>query len=216
MREATPLRITFEAAIAQLQGCGPGSLIAVDGLPCSGKSTLAERLQELTGMERIGIDEFMLPEKDWPAGNKPAFPFEYMRYVAFVSAVKSLAKDGTCSFHPFDWGTLSISQEPRTVTRLKPVIIEGVSSLNPTLCDLYDIRVFVDSDRTTALQCAIDRGLGHWQTQWRELFMPSADLYMLTEPLTRAHITVAGRGASELEQRSHNKTMQPTCEDARG
>ncbi len=68
--------------------------------------------------------------------------------------------------------------------------------LNPCLCPLYDVRVFVESDRTSTLQTAIDRGVGEWETEWRELFLPSADLYMLTEPQNRADLLVAGRGTS--------------------
>jgi|SoiMetStandDraft_5_1073268.scaffolds.fasta_scaffold197137_1 hypothetical protein len=62
-------------------------------------------------------------------------------------------------------------------------------------CSRYDLRVFVESDRTSTLQTAIDRGLGGWETEWRELFLPSVDLYMSTEAEDRADILVGGRGA---------------------
>lgn len=189
-----PERVTIEAAIAQIKSCQP-SLIAIDGLPCSGKTTLAELLQRRLEVDYVGLDEFILPEQDWVSRNKPTFPFEFIRYEEFVSAIRSLATIGECSFYPFDFDTLIISQQSRTVTVAKPVVIEGVSSLNPTLCPLYDIRIFVDSDRTTTLQAAIQRGVGHWETEWRELFLPSVDLYMLTEPQNRADLIVAGRGA---------------------
>jgi hypothetical protein len=47
----------------------------------------------------------------------------------------------------------------------------------------------VESDRLSTLQTAIDRGLGGWETEWRELFLPSVDLYMSTEPEDRADIS---------------------------
>jgi uridine kinase len=157
---------------------------------------MAERLGQRIEVECVHLDEFVLPERDWPSKNRPAFPFEYIRYEVFLKAVETLARVGKCSFHPFDWNSLTISHRLRTVTLTKPVVIEGVSSLNPCLCPLYDLRVFVDSDRTSTLQTAIDRGVGAWETEWRELFLPSADLYMLTEPQNRADLLVAGRGTS--------------------
>jgi hypothetical protein len=105
-----------------------------------------------------------------------------------------LATVGECSFHPFDWDSFTISHRLRTVTLTKSVVIEGVSSLNSRLCPLYDFRVFVESDRTSTLQTAIDRGVGAWETEWRELFLPSVDLYMLTGPQNRADVLVAARG----------------------
>src|SRR6266498_1175772 len=67
------------------------------------------------------------PERDWPSKNRPAFPFEYIRYEAFLRAVETLARVGECSFHPFDWNSFTISHRLRAVTLTKPVVIEGVS-----------------------------------------------------------------------------------------
>ena len=75
-----------------------------------------------------------------------------------------------------------------------PVIIEGVSSLNVHVCYLYGLKIFVESDRKTTLEAAIRRGHGKWDKEWRELFMPSADLYMRTDPERRADLIIPGRG----------------------
>src|SRR5262245_24052668 len=135
--------ITMEKAIARLERLRAGSLLAVDGLPCSGKSTLVERLRERIRIESLQLDEFVLPEKDWPGRMKPAFPFEYIRYDEFLKSVEALASTGECSFRPFDWNSLSISDKMRTVTVKKPVVVEGVSALNPALHSCYTIGIFV-------------------------------------------------------------------------
>jgi hypothetical protein len=88
----------------------------------------------------------------------------------------------------------SISEHRRTVRLTKPIVIEGVSSLNPALCDLYGLKIFVESDRKTSLQTALRRGVGAWEREWRELFLPSADIYMQTGPERRADFLVPGRG----------------------
>jgi uridine kinase len=180
----------------RIERCSRLSLIAIDGLPCSGKSTMVERLRQRLEVECVHLDEFVLPERDWPSRNRPAFPFEYIRYEMFLRTVEALATVGECSYYPFDWNSLTISETSRTVTLTKPVVIEGVSSLNSRLCPFYDLRVFVESDRQSTLQTAIDRGVGACETEWRELFLPSVDLYMLTEPWNRADLLISGRGAS--------------------
>lgn len=189
-----PKQLTLEAAITQIERCSQLSLIAIDGLPCSGKSTMANRLARRFDFECIYLDEFVLPQKDWPPKIKPAFPFEYIRYQEFIRTVETLTRAGECAFYPFDWNSYTISETLRTVTLTKSVVIEGVSSLNPKLCPLYDLRIFVESDRMSTLQTAIDRGVGGWETEWRELFLPSVDLYMSTEPENRADVLVGGRG----------------------
>jgi uridine kinase len=187
-------RLTMDAAVEHVTRLAP-SLIAIDGLPCSGKSTMAKRLSERPGGDCIELDDFVLPQRDWPMVIRPAFPFPYIRYAAFVEAVQALSRVGVCSFRPFDWNSWEISRELRTVTREAPVIVEGVSSLNPMLCPLFDVRVFVESDRSTILQTATQRGVGPWEREWADLFLPSVDLYMATEPQKRADVLVLGRAA---------------------
>ena len=69
-----------------------------------------------------------------------------------------------------------------------------MSALNPALCDLYGLKIFVESDRSTVFQAALRRGDGAWEREWRELFLPSVDIYMLTHPERRADLLVPGRG----------------------
>ena len=186
----------MEAAIDRIGQSAP-SLIAIDGLPCSGKSAMAEHLVQRLRGNSIQLDDFVLPERDWPKPMKAAFPFEYIRYAEFLEAVQTLATAGRCSFNPFDWSSYQISRQHRTVTRETPVIVEGVSALNPLLSALFDVRVFVESDRSTTLEAAMQRGIGRWEREWREVFLPSSDLYMATEPQRRATLLVIGRGASK-------------------
>jgi len=170
------------------------ALIAIDGLPCSGKGTLVAKLKQRVDLDCIELDDFVLPEEHWPSRDQPAFPFQFIRYDAFVDSVKTLAATGRCSYQPFDWNTLSTSEDRREVRLTKPIVIEGVSALNPALCDLYGLKIFVESDRSTVFQAALRRGDGAWEREWRELFLPSVDIYMLTRPERRADVLVPGRG----------------------
>lgn len=188
----------FEDIVRRIDLLTSPALIAIDGLPCSGKSTLAERLERHFGIESVYLEDFVLPASAWPRPLKPAFPFEYMRYAEFVGTVKALACSGVGSYAPFDWSKLDIAETTRTVRLDKPVIIEGVSALNPVLAPLYGLCLFVESDRSTTFQAALDRGVGDWVDEWQTLFLPSADLYMRTDPKSRADMIFAGRGAENM------------------
>lgn len=189
-------RLATAAVIARIGQLAPPCLIGIDGLPCSGKTTLVAAIEQARDVDCIYLDEFVLPESDWPSHDRPAFPFEYIRYAEFIAAVQTLAATGTCRFAPYDWASGSASAVERIVTLDKPVIVEGVSALVDDLAGLYDLRIFVDSDRASVLPVALARGAGKWAEEWAELFLPSADLYMQTDPAGRADIIVPGRRAA--------------------
>jgi len=186
--------VTVEEAIERLAQRPDPPLVAVDGLPCSGKSTLADALVARHGYNCLALDDFVRPEDEWRLRARPAFPFEYIRYDEFVHTVRTLASTGECAYAPFDWETLTVSRQLRSVTLATPVIVDGVSSLHPTLSPMYGLRLFLASDRATVLETADKRGAGMWSGYWRTLFLPSADRYMDTRPEERADLIVVGRG----------------------
>jgi uridine kinase len=179
-------------------------VIAIDGLPCAGKTTLACRLQQIYGFEILHVDEFLLAEADW-LNRRPGFPFPYLRYDEFLAAVTSLAETGACEYYPFDWETLAISAQPRRITTQRPVIVEGISALVPVLTRYYGLKIFVRSERDSVLKVAKARNFGLWAKEWRKLFIPSADMYMMTHPEERADIVVPGRGISSDGDRAFLK-----------
>jgi uridine kinase len=119
------IRVGPEDVVKRLGQVPRPSLIAIDGLPCSGKSTGAEAIQAAHGFACVYLDGFVRAEAEWPATRKPAFPFEFIRYDEFVQAVRALKVTGQCTYAPFDWQTLSIATVTRTVTLATPVIVEA-------------------------------------------------------------------------------------------
>jgi uridine kinase len=74
-----PKRASVEKAVTRVaQGVQP-PLIAIDGLPCSGKGTLVAKLKERVDLDCIELDDFVLPEEHWRSLNQPAFPFQFIR-----------------------------------------------------------------------------------------------------------------------------------------
>src|SRR5262245_44687240 len=146
--------LSFDEAVAIVgRGVTP-PLIAIDGLSVSGKSTLADRICTQLGFDCIALDDFVLPESQWPSRRRPAFPFEYIRYGEFLDAIRSLAATGSCRYRPYDWERGGLTIAEREVTMDRGVVVEGVSTLNPDVAQLYGLRIFVESDAATVLEAS--------------------------------------------------------------
>jgi uridine kinase len=192
--------IDFEAALAMLRD-RPQGLVAIDGLPVSGKSTLAQRLENELGAVTVYLDDFVRPEAEWRGVVKPAFPFPYFRYDEFLAAVTALVRGETARYRRYDWAAGKLAEDWCEIRPEGLVVVEGVSALHPMLAPLYHLRFWVESDAETTLAASLARGVGDWEGEWRDLFMPSVALYLATDPRTRADHLVAGRGASAQTQR---------------
>jgi uridine kinase len=169
-------------------------LIAIDGLPCSGKSTLADRLAVDLGLAIVGLDDFYLPEPLWPRDIAPGFPFPFLRAAQFREALQALKRDGRCSYLPYDGHSGRISGTARELHRRGPVIVEGCSVLDPGMEQVYDLRLYVTSDRASVMEARQQHGDDPDARNWEHLFLPSLDLYMATLPELRADIVIPGRG----------------------
>ena len=189
------IRLTMGEAIERLAALPARLLVGIDGLPCSGKSTLVDQVAARSTIASLSLDDFVLPRTVWPADIRPAFPFAYVRHAEFFAAVRELHETGSATITPFDWDRYRLGTPHRLERGNRALFVEGVSALAAELVSVYDLKVFVESDRTTVLAAARARGLGPWADEWPTLFLPSADLYMATQPQARADWIVAGRGA---------------------
>ena len=178
---------------------GAGSLAEADrrGRPAAlGEiDSLASSLADRFNWAVLEFDDLYLPSDGWPPDIEPAFPFPFFRLDEFRQAVRSLHELGKCCWRPIDWPTLTVKADPAYIEDGRPVIIEGCSVLDPALVDLYDVRLFVESDRSTLVKAQKARdGENVLSEDWARLFLPSVDLYMRTRPDKRADFVVAGRG----------------------
>ena len=192
--------LTFNEVVALVGSRPKPLLVAIDGLPLSGKTTLALRLIKELGAECLGLDDLVRPETEWPSRDKPSFPFDFVRYDEFVDAVRSLAHNRCCSFHPYNWETGHIEDLPKVVRGDDIALVEGVSALHPDLAPLYDLRVWIESDTETTLAASFERGVGSWAHEWEFMFLPSVELYPQTNPKARADVVALGREAHRNEQ----------------
>jgi hypothetical protein len=112
-----PKHTTLEGIITLIESGVRPPLIAIDGLPCSGKSTIVDRLRDHIKLDCIYLDDFVLPEREWPSGIGPAFPFAYIRYDEFLDAVQTLALELFCARQPWPLGVNAGIRCRRGVTR---------------------------------------------------------------------------------------------------
>ncbi|GHA10259.1 hypothetical protein GCM10007989_00460 [Devosia pacifica] len=180
-----------------LGACSSARFIAIDGLPVSGKSTFADLIVDSYDAQVILLDDFVRPERQWRGHVRPAFPFPYIRYDEFLEAVSVVQRGGACSYKAYDWRTGEVEPDARTVTSMRPVIVEGVSALHQDLAPFYDVRFWVESDASSVLEASLQRGTAGWEKEWRELFLPSVALYLESDPKGRADYVVRGRGYTD-------------------
>lgn len=194
---ATEKHLGFQDVI-ELVAARRGSpcLVAIDGLPLSGKSTLATEIEGALGIPPVGIDGFFLPRDLWPPHIGPALPFPFFRMEAFFSFVRELADTGRASYFPYDWEHRRITTAATSVDMASgPLVIEGCSVLAPETANLFALSFFVDSDGGSILRARRARDGSVDEDDWTRLFLPSVECYMRTSPADRAMHIVAGRGA---------------------
>src|SRR5262245_30407810 len=54
-------------------------LVAIDGLPLAGNTTLADRLATAIRGACVFLDDFIKPEREWRWRDRPSFPFDFIR-----------------------------------------------------------------------------------------------------------------------------------------
>ncbi len=125
-----------------------GSLnIAIEGGSASGKTTLGWLLTEIYDCNLFHMDDFFLqPHQRTPERfAQPGGNVDYERFSEEVSA-------GIVSKKPFDYRVFDCSEmalgetvhvEPKSLN-----VTEGAYSLHPALRDIYDLRIFLDSNPT--------------------------------------------------------------------
>lgn len=167
--------------------------IGIDGRPGSGKTTLVAQLERALKTQTIYLDEFFIPQREWPPDQSPRFPFFYFRYEEFVNGIKALANGKPFTYHAYDGQTDAQSATSTTIQPKGIIIVEGVSALNAELAPLYHTKIWVESDRTTELAALKKREQGKNWDIWHNVYLPSIEIYCLQKPWERANIIYQGR-----------------------
>lgn len=128
-------------------------IIGIAGGAGSGKSTISEKLKSINGENKVQIIEQNSFVKDFSSMNfderqklnfehPDSFDFDYL-----VRILKDLALGNDVSIPSFDFVTLERTDNFQTITPKDIIVVEGSLILyEKKLRDLFDIKVFIDTD----------------------------------------------------------------------
>jgi uridine kinase len=128
-------------------------IIGVAGGTCSGKTTVSERLAELTGDEHLALiklDSYYVDGRDQPFevratmnyDHPDAFDFELLN-----DHIAALLSGAPVAVPIYDYTEHCRTDEVRIVRPAQIVVIEGILVLyEPTLRERFDLKVYVDTD----------------------------------------------------------------------
>lgn len=128
-------------------------IIGIAGGAGSGKSTISEKLKSINGENKVQIIEQNSFVKDFSSMNfderkklnfehPDSFDFDYL-----VRILKDLALGNDVSIPSFDFVALERTDDFQTITPKDIIIVEGSLILyEKKLRDLFDIKVFIDTD----------------------------------------------------------------------
>lgn len=123
-------------------------IVGIDGKCGSGKSTIAEILNDVFGCDVIYMDDFFLPP-ELRTENRLTEVGGNIHYERFIDEVavklKNLNSEKPFNYRVFDCsimnynGTRTIQSRPQDI-----IIVEGSYSLHPKYSSIYSIKVFVN------------------------------------------------------------------------
>jgi uridine kinase len=143
--------------------------IAVDGIDCAGKTTLADELGRLLQASRVSIDEFLRPAHERHA--------------------RELSGEG----YYRDSHDLERFRVAVTAAR-RPVVVDGVFLQRPELDDLWDLRIWIEISFEHALERALARDallMRDVRDRYERRYFPGQRLYLSeVDPRANADIVV--------------------------
>lgn len=167
-------RIVFEK-IEELISTKKRIVIAIDGMCASGKTTLANEIQEQFGGTVISADSFFLPfEMRTPQRlNEAGGNFHRERF--FAEVISNLKKN-EFEYGVFDCAVGDITKTI-SVNEHRLLIIEGSYCMHPWLNADYDLKIFTLTDEKTQLKRIEKRNGSAALENFRNKWIPFENKY---------------------------------------
>lgn len=151
-------------------------IIGIDGRCGSGKSTLAKMLAKWHECGVIHTDDFYLPlsARTREIMETPAGHIEIDRLAKELLMPLSQGKTG--NYVKFDCQSQTYAQGFEMLST--PILlVEGSYAMHPKLRDFYDLKVFLDMDKSAQKQRILSRnGIEGWQT-FEKRWIPLEEMY---------------------------------------
>jgi uridine kinase len=152
------------------------SIVAIDGMCGSGKSSLAALIAENLDCNVFHMDDYFLP-LEMKTQDRLAQPGGNVHYERFKEEILNpLLEHRTITYRPYLCGLWkygeAITAEPKKLT-----VIEGTYCLHPTLRDAYDLKIFLSISEEMQLQRILQRNGEEKLQQFIHKWIPLETLY---------------------------------------
>jgi uridine kinase len=167
--------VTVEGCIAGLKALKSG-VIALDGMACAGKTTLAARLADALGARVIHMDDFFLPP-EMRTAERLAIPGENIHWERLLRDVLEPLRAGRAAvYRPYDCQRQaegpSVAVPPGGL-----VLVEGVYALHPRLAPFYDYRIFLQVSPATQARRVAARETPAQAARYLDTWIPLENRY---------------------------------------
>lgn len=166
----------IESEIRRLLPTKRPILVAIDGRCAAGKTTLAEKLQELCGCGVVHMDHFFLrpQQRTEERLNTPGGNVDRERVLQEV--LLPLSRGEAVSYRPYDC-RLQALKEAVQVAPGPITVIEGAYACHPSLREYYDLKVFLTVEREEQLRRIRRRNGPEAAVQFQERWIPLEERY---------------------------------------
>ena len=127
-------------------------VIGVAGGTCSGKTTVAERLVEVIGSEKLALirqDAYYIDRTDQPFDVRAAANYDHpdaFDWDLMTDQLQLLIAGESVNIPIYDYADHNRSTEVEKITPSRIVVFEGILALiEPRLRDLFDLKIYVDT-----------------------------------------------------------------------
>ena len=199
LRQELSVLFPLFSEIERLQSEQPLTVIAIDGMCGSGKTSLAAFLQSVYSCSIIHADDFFLPpelrtDKRYaePGGN-----IHYERFLSEITeklcAYKRQARTGagtqsaqitqtmhlpaSLSYRRFSCSDMTYQEEPVQIPLTPLIIVEGSYCLRPEFCSAYDLSVFLSCPKETQKERILKRNGPEMLRMFQEKWIPMENRY---------------------------------------
>lgn len=151
------------------------AIIAIDGRCASGKTTLANQLQQEFGCNAIHMDDFYLPlsERDVNWQCTPAKNIDFQGLLAVLNQIKAQSE---YQFSPYCCEKGSY-KEPLTFCANPITIVEGSYCCHPCLYEYYDVRLFMDIPSDEQKKRLLNRNGEEGYARFQTIWIPLEEMY---------------------------------------
>lgn len=166
--------------------------IGIAGGTGSGKTTVAHKI-----IERMPEGEAALLEHDWYYRDHPELSLEERAKLNYdepaalenellVSHMVSLKNGEAVECPQYDFTTHSRREETRRIEPCRILVVEGILTFSlPTLREIFDLRLFVDTDDDIRLMRRIKRDI---VKRGRDIESIQDQYYQTVRPMHRLHV----------------------------